>query len=165
MFSSRNGQWYPLLATLDTETTESWISRSIVDRLGLDVTNDRTTIGTTVNGKQLSSGSIVTPTWCSMGRGITHVTVFRVVNNGPCDVLFGRNILFSPEINFFVEERGCNPILPITTPSPDVSRFFFSSELSWANFYLARQRSRRRLKNVKSSSRPNRQTLNLPTGR
>lgn len=124
MYSSKNGQWYPLLALLDTGTAENWISRTIVDRLRLDAANGKTTLWTTFNGTQLSSGSTVTPTWCSVGRGITHVTDFRVVSNAPFDVLFGKNILFSAEIMFFVEEAGCNPVLPLTSLELQVSGFF-----------------------------------------
>jgi hypothetical protein len=32
------------------------------------------------------------------------------MDNAPFDVLFGRNLLFSPEINFFRDERGLHPI-------------------------------------------------------
>lgn len=110
MHSTRHDKWYGLIVTLDTGTTENWISQAIVERLGFDVSKGLVTKWTTFNGKQILSGSTVAPTWCSQGHGITHVAVFRVVDNCPFDVLFGTNLLFSPEINFFKDERGSHPI-------------------------------------------------------
>jgi hypothetical protein len=129
MHSTRNGQWYDLLATLDPGTTENWISRTIVDRLRLDVTNGLATKWPTFNGEELISRSMVTPTWCSEGQGVSHVTDFRIVDSGPFDVLFGRNILYSPEINCFQDEKGANPIVPLVSSLETVSRPLFLSKL------------------------------------
>ena len=136
MHSTRHALWYGLIATLDTGTTENWISQAIVERVGLDVSKGLVTKWTTFNGEQLLSGSTVASTWCSEGHPITHVTEFRVVYNPPFDVLFGTNLLFSPEINFFRDERGSHPIncfneerILLVTANPNVTRSFLANKV------------------------------------
>jgi hypothetical protein len=99
MHSPRHGQWFGLLATLDTGTTENWITQTVVDRLGLIAKNGLITQWTTLNGQEVSSGSTVNPTWCRQGQDITHVADFRVVSTGPFDIIFGRNILSAAPFN------------------------------------------------------------------
>ena len=123
MHSSTNGQWYGLLATLDPGTRENWISKAIVDRLRLAVTNGLVSRWTTFNGQQLASGSTVYPTWCSEGQGISHVTEFHVVSDGPFDVLLGRNILSSREVSGLWDQNGINPVVMLVPSNETVGRF------------------------------------------
>lgn len=104
MHSPSNDKWYGLIATLDTDAEESWISARIVERLGLEVTKEETLKYATFNGQPMASGKTSTVTWSSKGDGLSHETVFHVVPGyAPFDVLFGRNLLSCDEMVF-----GCD---------------------------------------------------------
>jgi hypothetical protein len=115
MHSPKFGKWYGMLATLDTGADENWISGAIVRRLGLEVTKGLTEQYQAVNGTEFSSCETVKPTWSGEGRGISHISKFRVQEKAPFDVLFGRNLLYSPEVGFFLRQEGLNPVLTIVT--------------------------------------------------
>jgi hypothetical protein len=85
---------------LDTGSDENWISQEVVDRLRLDVHKGLVTRWKTFNGEAFASDASVRVTWCSRGRGLSYANVFRIVPNAPFDVLFGRNLIMSGEINW-----------------------------------------------------------------
>ena len=88
-----------MVVTLDTGTDENWISQRIVDRLNLEVKKGFVTRWRAFDGRKVESDSTVKAAWSSCGRGISHVSVFRVVSDAPFDTLFGHNLIFSPEVN------------------------------------------------------------------
>jgi hypothetical protein len=60
---------------------------------------------TTFDGRTFSSGEIVQATWGIQGQSKTYDAVFRVApTDAPFDVLFGRNLLSSGEVDFDSEE-------------------------------------------------------------
>jgi hypothetical protein len=117
MHSPKFGNWSSVLATLDTGSDENWISSAIVKRLGLETMRGLLGAYLPFDGSEVSSYETVKPTWSSEGRGISHVTTFRVVPNVPFDVLFGRSFLFSPEVNPFSREENRGPVL-MSVPRP-----------------------------------------------
>lgn len=118
---AKPGGWKGFLGTCDTGTMENWITEPIVRRLNLEIRGGFPIVTTTFNGQRLKSGNIVTASWHSIGITKTHESDFRVVEDGPFDVLFGRNLLSSPEINYFVNEVGENPALINTQSAISVS--------------------------------------------
>ncbi len=100
LHSTLDGQWYGIIATLDTDSDENWISQDIVDRLRLEVANGLVTKWRGFNGATVASDSTVRATWCNRGAGISYASVFRVVPNAPFDILFGRNLLASGEVSW-----------------------------------------------------------------
>ena len=117
--------WKPLKAILDTGAEENWISRKIVDRLGLTVKNGLTTRGTTFDGRQIKSGSAVEPTWCVENSSNTHQTIFQVApKEAPFEVLIGCNLIESGEVQFF---GGNNPIQVLASSKITVCAIQFDS--------------------------------------
>ena len=111
MHSTSDGQWYGVIATLDTGSDESWTSQNVVDRLILDVTKGLTTKWKTFSGETVASDSTVRATWCNRGVEVSYANVFRAIPNAPFDVLFGRNTLLSGEINLFAEDFNAGSVL------------------------------------------------------
>ncbi|KAE9380253.1 hypothetical protein N431DRAFT_449044 [Stipitochalara longipes BDJ] len=111
MYSNAYGDWYGVIATLDTGSDENWVSQEVVDRLKLDVSKGLVCEWKTFNGHSFESDSSVKVTWCSRGRGTSRVNVFRVVPNGPFDVLFGRTFILSEQANMFAADEGHSLVL------------------------------------------------------
>jgi hypothetical protein len=112
MHSRKNG-WRGLIATLDTGTDDNWISEKVVDRLNLSVKSGLPVRYTTVDGRQISSGATVNPTWTIQGQSNTIVTEFRMApKEAPFDVLFGRNLLSSGEVDFDSEDSPIQVLVP-----------------------------------------------------
>jgi len=51
------------------------------------------------DGEAVFSDSAIRATWSSRGRDISHVNAFRVISNALFDILFGRNLILSGEVN------------------------------------------------------------------
>jgi hypothetical protein len=86
MHSAKNAQWHGMHAILDTGADDNWISQDKVRLLRLDVTRGLPERYATIDGTELSLCETVKPTWRSEGRGVSHVTVFRVVPNRVIDL-------------------------------------------------------------------------------
>lgn len=125
MHSPKLGTWFGLLATLDSGSNENWISATVVERLKLEVTKGLLQIYLNFEGSKVASGDVVQPTWNLEGRGVSHVTEFRVANNAPFDVLFGRNLLCSDNSSLYLGEEKLKPVLMNTKP-PQVRVALFS---------------------------------------
>ena len=90
----------------------------MVDQLNLHIKGGYNVECTTFNGHTFSSSAVVQSTWGVEGQSKSHVTIFRIApEEAPFDVLFGRNLLSSGEVNFDTEE---NPILVNVQASPQV---------------------------------------------
>lgn len=85
--------WEGVIATKDTGTENNWIGQHIVDRFRLEVTSGLLQEHEVFNGGTLSSFEIVEATWCISQAQRSYRAQFRVVENAPFDVLFGRNCL------------------------------------------------------------------------
>ncbi|KIM96143.1 hypothetical protein OIDMADRAFT_183558 [Oidiodendron maius Zn] len=104
MHSKRNG-WKGLVATLDIGTEENWICKKKADQLNLKIKRGYSVKCVTFDGHTFSSGEVVEPTWVVEGQSKSYVTQFRVASKeAPFDVLFGRNILSTGEVDFDSEE-------------------------------------------------------------
>lgn len=110
---SAKGSWQGLKAILDDGTEGNWISKKAADRLNLPITDGLRKDYTTFEGKRISSVASTEVSWCLDGWSTTEATIFRVAEgpNTPFDVLFGRNIISSGEIDFWGES---NPIQVLT---------------------------------------------------
>ncbi|KAF8857581.1 hypothetical protein BDZ45DRAFT_726627 [Acephala macrosclerotiorum] len=106
MHSSLIG-WQGMKAVLDTGADENWISKEIVESLSLPINKGVVFRYKTVDGARLESSATVSARWAIQGRSTTDVAEFRAVTNGkaPFDVLFGKNLITSNQINFYDEER------------------------------------------------------------
>jgi hypothetical protein len=121
MYSAAHGEWHGVIATLDTGSDENWISQQVVDRLKLRVDKGLVSKWWTFSGKPFESGSMVRATWSGRRQGVSHVNVFRVVSNGPFDVIFGRNVILSEEVNMFNSDSGPSSMLGNKFSTPTVS--------------------------------------------
>ncbi|ESZ92432.1 hypothetical protein SBOR_7191 [Sclerotinia borealis F-4128] len=119
MHSPKNDCWNGLCARNDPGTDENWINSRIVERQKFRVERGKLITTMNFNGQIFTSGSTVTATWVVEGRLISHQTEFRVIDNGPFDVLFGRNLLSLPEINHFRDDRVDDT--PILLEQSDIS--------------------------------------------
>ena len=121
MYSAAHGEWHGVIATLDTGSDENWISQQVVDRLKLRVDKGLVSKWWTFSGKPFESDSMVRATWTGRQQGVSHVNVFRVVSNGPFDVIFGRNVILSEEVNMFNSDSGPSSVLGNHLPPITVS--------------------------------------------
>ena len=105
---SSSGSWQGLKAILDNGTEENWISKKACDRLKLPTKDGLRKVYTTFNGARISSAASTEVTWCLAGWGSSEVTVFRVAegSKAPFDVLFGRNIISSGEVDFWGQQNS-----------------------------------------------------------
>jgi hypothetical protein len=110
---SAKGSWQGLKAILDDGTEGNWISKKVAERLNLPIKDGLPKDFTTFEGKRVSSVASTEVSWCLEGWSTTEITVFRVADGPktPFDVLFGRNIISSGEIDFWGES---NPIQVLT---------------------------------------------------
>jgi hypothetical protein len=128
--STSNGEWYGAIATLDTGSDENWISQELVDRLRLAVHKGLVTRWKTFNGETFASDSTVRATWCGSGAGVSHANLFRVVLDAPFDVLFGRNLILSGDINLSNMASECRPVLITVLPENETVRSISQPENS-----------------------------------
>ncbi|RAL67059.1 hypothetical protein DID88_007839 [Monilinia fructigena] len=120
MHSPRNDCWNGLVAKNDPGTEENWINSNIVDRQRFRAERGKLIKKTiNFNGDVYTSGATVEATWAVQDRHMTHQTEFRVIENGPFDVVFGRSLLSSPEIDYFRDD-GIDDT-PILLEQSDVS--------------------------------------------
>jgi hypothetical protein len=138
MHSRKNG-WRGLIATLDTGTEDNWICEKVVDRLNLSVKRGLPVVYSTFDGRKISSGATVKPTWAIQGQNTSIVTEFRVApKDAPFDVLFGRNLLSSGEVDFDSED---SPIQVLVPRKIKVSRMTpLSSQLGFRLTYAVSER-------------------------
>lgn len=119
---SANGSWQGLKAILDDGTEENWISKKASDRLNLRIKEGLRKDYTTFDGKRISSVASTEVSWCVEGSSTSETTVFRIAEGrAPFDVLFGRNLISSGEIDFWGES---NPIQVLTETDVKVCRVF-----------------------------------------
>jgi len=120
MWSKRDGWNNGLFAILDTGTKENWISPKIVDRFSFEVKDGVPIKYTVFDGWEGCSSATVKATWCIQGQSSTHDNIFRVATeNSPFEVLLGRNLIESGEVDFNSE---CNAIQILVTTKANVSR-------------------------------------------
>jgi hypothetical protein len=102
------------MATLDTGSELNWICQRVVDRLKLSVKTGNPYQVETFDGREFTSHTTATATWGLEGQGTTRVSRFRVApKEAPFDVLFGRRLLDSKEVDF---DGSKHPIQVLVQP-------------------------------------------------
>ncbi|QSZ36317.1 hypothetical protein DSL72_007443 [Monilinia vaccinii-corymbosi] len=104
MHSPKIDSWQGLRAANDPGTDENWINSKIVARQRFPTQRGKAIRTMNFNGQVFKPVAKVTAAWMVQGRTISHETEFRVIDNSPFDVLFGRNLLSSPESNYFRDD-------------------------------------------------------------
>jgi len=98
IYSESRTTWLPVIAFLDTGTSDNWISVRIIERGFFRPRYGQTIHYADFNGVHLQSDGVVDITWSGAGRAKSHEASFRVGREtAPFDVLFGLNILNSDE--------------------------------------------------------------------
>ncbi|KAF4626807.1 hypothetical protein G7Y89_g11348 [Cudoniella acicularis] len=110
--SSKKDVWFGALATVDSGTTENWISEDVVNRCALEVGRGRPILCATINGIEFETDRCVQMTWRREGVKKTQSAIFHVGQNAPFDVLFGSNIVkAAPEL---FRAKPADPALILT---------------------------------------------------
>jgi hypothetical protein len=100
IYSSKESDWVPVKATLDTGTSENWISTETATRLGLKVKEMSSRTYHSFTGDTVeSSQGVDNVTWHGLGSSRTHSTQFRIApENAPFDILVGSELIFSENL-------------------------------------------------------------------
>ncbi|KAL9029051.1 MAG: hypothetical protein Q9180_007076 [Flavoplaca navasiana] len=100
-----DGPWTTGIASLDSGTREQWVSDTFLDRFsGTDiewVSLEEPDTYVTFSGTEFIATKGVIFTWHTQESRKTRKGVFRVVQNGPFDVIIGSILLFSEGIYIF----------------------------------------------------------------
>ena len=104
VYSKEKDDWQPVIGTLDCGTPDAWIGEHLLERLGpqeeVEVTPQ---LYVDFQGQPFSSTRAVKLLWCSAKRRESREGIFRVMENGPFDLILGSNFLFSKGILIFRE--------------------------------------------------------------
>ena len=104
VYSKDKNEWKPFIGTLDCGTQQEWISGHILERLGsqeeVEVTPE---VYRDFQGRHFTSTRAVKLVWCSAKRQESREGIFRVMDNGPFDIILGSRLLFSAGILIFSE--------------------------------------------------------------
>ncbi|KAA8565712.1 hypothetical protein EYC84_009554 [Monilinia fructicola] len=119
MNSQKGDCWNGLIAKTDTSTAEKWIESSVIERQQFQARRGKPVETNNFNGDVCTSVATVVATWAVEGHNMSHQTEFRVIENGPFDVLFGRNLLSLPAIKYFRDD-GIDDT-PILLEQSDIS--------------------------------------------
>ncbi|KAL8769330.1 MAG: hypothetical protein Q9209_004712, partial [Squamulea sp. 1 TL-2023] len=100
-----NGHWEAAIASLDSGTEEQWVSGTFLKRANYFELEEENLGGTETytafNGEQYKATRGVVFSWHSEKSRQTRKGVFRVVENGPFDVIIGSKLLFQEGIYIF----------------------------------------------------------------
>ncbi|KAL8916921.1 MAG: hypothetical protein Q9172_006043 [Xanthocarpia lactea] len=102
-----DGPWMPGIASLDSGTKEQWVSDTFLacvsDTDIEEVSLKEPDTYLTFSGTEFNATKGVVFSWHAIKTRITRRGTFRVVHNGPFDIIIGSDLLFSEGIYIFNE--------------------------------------------------------------
>ena len=117
MYPSGQGEPIRFIATLDSGTSDNWISSEALQRLQIKRMMKAPTEWRTFSGKSFKSEDVVEISWNGVSNRKTRRSTFRVTKSGvsvPFDVILGSKFIFAEDIFSFNENAWILTKKPIT---------------------------------------------------